>query len=158
MVTTNKKKFAVTLFLGGCILFGVAAYDPPKQNEHQNLQVLPKNISDDSLDMIMDGFKAALGVNCTFCHVHNGDDFSKGWDFGSDDKDEKKIARHMLLMKMEINAKFFNFSNSTMPDTINVVTCNTCHRGHERPSDGMMEGGNDMKMKPPPPPPAPPGN
>lgn len=155
MFTTNKKKFAVALFLGGCILFGVAAYNPPQQGEHQNLQVLPKNISNDSLDMIMDQFKAALGVRCTFCHVHNGDDFSKGWDFASDDKDEKKIARHMLIMKMEINAKFFNFANSTMPDTINVVTCNTCHRGHERPESQIMAG-DEHNMKPPPPPP--PGN
>ncbi len=156
MISSHKRKAGVILFLAGCITFGVAAYNPPKQNEHKNLQVLPKNISDDSLDMIMDGFKAALGVQCGFCHVHTGNDWHTGWDMASDDKPEKKIARHMMIMRNEINSKFLNFNNSNMPDTINVVTCNTCHRGNAHPEDAEMN--NDHGMKPPPPgmPPPPP--
>lgn len=156
MMINHKKKFAVSFFLAGCIVFGVAAYNPPQDPDFKNLQILPKNISHDSLGKVMDEFKHALGVQCTFCHVHTGSDFRSGWDFASDEKDEKNIARHMMKMKMEINSKFFNFMNSNMPDTINVVTCETCHRGAARPEDAKMAPGEGMK--PPPPPPTPPGN
>ena len=41
----------------------------------------------------MDGFKAALGVRCNFCHAFNGKT-----DFASDEKEEKGIARYMMKM------------------------------------------------------------
>jgi hypothetical protein len=44
----------------------------PKQQEAfkaKNLKVLPKNISKEDLDKVMDGFKASLGVRCNYCHA-----------------------------------------------------------------------------------------
>lgn len=125
----------VVIFLITAITCAATAFTTtttkPNFGGHQNLQVLPKDISDDSLDMIMDGFKAALNVKCSFCHVRN--EAEDKMDFPSDDKPEKLIARHMLRMTMDINAKYFNFDSSTRADTINVVTCATCHRGTQHP-------------------------
>ncbi|MBS1731047.1 MAG: c-type cytochrome [Bacteroidetes bacterium] len=115
----------------------------PYTGGHKNLQVLPKDISDDSLDMIMDGFKAALNVKCSFCHVRN--EAEQKMDFASDEKPEKEIARHMLRMTMDINARYFNFDSSTRADTISVVTCATCHRGTQHPDPESVA--SDMQAK-----------
>lgn len=109
----------------------MAAYSPVKNDPGpwKNLKVLPQDISRDSLHNLMDGYNAALGVKCNFCHSPkaNGE---RGLDFPSDDKKEKGFARHMITMTREINSKNFNWNHAANPDTINVVTCGTCHRGH----------------------------
>lgn len=165
MITANKKKGAVILFLGAFVAFGIAAYNPPKnknrsQNNNdtslfKNLQVLPKDISKDSLDHVMHNFTQSLGVKCMFCHVHTGDDFKTGWDMASDDKPEKNTARYMMKMTAEINANYFNFNNSTRTDTINAVTCITCHRGIPHPDKediaDQMKILNPQGNMPPPP-------
>lgn len=166
MLSTNKNKLIVVCFLTVCVVFGMAAYNPPPQQEGwKNLQVLPKDISHDDLMNIMHSFNDALGVKCVYCHVHEGDDWKSGWKMESDDKDEKNIARHMLRMTMAINANYFNWENSTRPDTIHAVTCITCHRGIEHPdakgiADQMANGMKPPMAPPPPPPgaPAPPKN
>lgn len=131
----NKKKLGVFAFIICFMFFGVAAYSPLKEDPGpwKNLQVLPKDISKDSLDDIMDGFKKALGVKCTFCHVHEGEDFTTGWKWESDDKPEKQTARYMMKMTRGINETYFNFDSSARADTINVVSCMTCHRGIPHP-------------------------
>jgi hypothetical protein len=53
---------------------------------------------------------------CSYCHVA---------DRSSDEKVTKVIARNMLLMVKEINAKF--------ADGKQHVTCFTCHRGSTKP-------------------------
>jgi hypothetical protein len=167
MITTNRKKASVILFLIAFMAFGVAAYNPPKNKSadsvngdtslFKNLQVLPKDISKDSLDHVMHTFTKSLGVKCMFCHVHTGDDFRSGWDMASDDKPEKNTARYMLKMTKGINATYFNFNNSTQTDTINAVTCITCHRGIPHPdkddiADQMKILNPEGNMPPPPPP------
>ncbi len=129
----NKMTLVILLITAiTCIATAFTTTSPkPNFGGHKNLQVLPKDISDDSLDMIMDGFKAALNVKCSFCHVRN--EAEQKMDFPSDDKPEKEIARHMLRMTMDINAKYFNFDSSTQTDTISIVTCATCHRGTQHP-------------------------
>ncbi|RFM28323.1 c-type cytochrome [Deminuibacter soli] len=130
----HRKKIMVTLALSGCVLLGVAAYRPYEQPRKRNLKVLPENISRDSLDAIMDEFKVSLGVKCSFCHAPRATDPSK-LDFGSDDKPEKEIARHMMRMTADINKQYFNFKNSDRPDTLRAVTCNTCHHGDAHPEE-----------------------
>ena len=134
----HRKKLFVTMALAGCVLLSVAAYHPYNQPRKRNLKVLPENISRDSLDAVMDEFKAALGVKCNFCHAPRANDPSK-LDFGSDDKPEKEIARHMMRMTSEINKNYFNFKNSAQPDTIHAVTCNTCHHGEAHPEEKKKE-------------------
>ena len=147
MFKTNRNKLIVLVCMGVVTTFGITAYTPDKPQEgYKNLQVLPKDISKDSLDKIMHGFNAALGVKCNFCHA-----FKDGHpDFPSDDKPEKDVARYMLHMTSEINKNFFNMNNSTQPDTLSVVKCVTCHHGNPHPNEAAM-----ASNVPPPPPPAP---
>ena len=169
MFRTNKNKAGVILFLSAFVIFGMAAYNPPKapktpkQGGYKNLQILPKDISKEDLDKVMHNFSESLGVKCGYCHVHTGEDFRSGWDMASDDKEEKGIARYMMKMTTSINTEHFNFDHSTMPDTIHVITCVTCHRGIPHPdAKGIMEQqqkmgtGNPPGMPPPPPPGTPP--
>ena len=76
---------------------------------------------------MMGGMRTSLGVMCTHCHVLP--------DFAADENPKKLIARNMMIMVKEINAKF--------PDGKEHVTCYTCHRGKTTP-----------EMAPPPNPPA----
>jgi hypothetical protein len=156
-----KKTVSVFLCLAAGVVISVAATKPTASNPaksttkndtgfFKNLQVLPKDISKDSLDEIMDGFKAALGVKCSFCHAF--DTSTKRMNFASDAKEEKGVARYMLKMTAGINATYFNFEKSTRPDTINVVRCITCHHGSPHPNE-MNNGGDeehhDMQQQPP---------
>ena len=105
---------------------------------YQNLKVLPKDISKKALDSIMGEFCISLGVHCNFCHARNADSTQRKLDFASDKKEEKEIARHMYTMTASINNTFFNWKNSTRPDTIHTVVCYTCHRGNNSPDSKMF--------------------
>jgi len=119
------------LTVGFIALIGVClvAMRPPARQQHHNFKVLPQNITKDSLDMIMDHFKMALGVKCGFCHAPSP---TGGLDMASDDKPEKEIARKMMVMTANIN----QYMRSLSDDTTNreeAVTCITCHRGDPHP-------------------------
>lgn len=118
--------FAIVLL----VIAGVAASRPPADT-HKNLKVLPKNISHDDLDKIMDEWKVALGVKCNFCHAPQKDNPRK-IDYASDDKPEKKIAREMFKMTGRINKKFFDYKKSA-ENPVPPVTCMTCHHGKAHP-------------------------
>jgi len=100
------------------------------QHKFTNLKVLPKNISKDDLDKVMDGFKAALGVKCNFCHAPRKDD-PKKLDFASDEKNHKLIARDMMRMTAKINKKYFHRLDKE--GKITNITCISCHNGKEEP-------------------------
>jgi hypothetical protein len=91
--------------------------------EQKNVQLLT-NLSDWQLGAVMDNFTASLGVHCDFCHVRN--EQTKTWDFPSDAKQEKKTAREMIRLVLDVNEK--NFHGHT------VVGCYTCHLGKESPA------------------------
>ena len=88
----------------------------------KNIQVL-KGIPVDEFMGTMGFFSAALGMNCTDCHV---DESGGNWAKYSDDNDLKRTARRMVQMVAGINKG--NFAGRQ------VVTCNTCHRGSRRPN------------------------
>ncbi len=124
----------ILVFISITVLIYVASSSftaASRQGGFKNLKVLPKDISKDSLDAIMDYFKASLGVKCNFCHAP--DPATNKLNFASDDKPEKEIARAMMKMTSEINKNYFNFNNSNRTDTINAVTCYTCHNGNPHP-------------------------
>src|ERR1700685_625279 len=127
------KKPAV-LFLCICfIVMGIAATTPPDKPPKRNLKILPKDISHEELDKVMDGFKAALGVKCGFCHAPFKDSSNHHLDFASDEKDEKNIERHMMLMTRKINKKFFSFNKDDNGQVTPAVSCIACHRGDPHP-------------------------
>jgi Photosynthetic reaction centre cytochrome C subunit len=125
------QKFIVLITMAAIVTMAVAFTTPP-DDEHKNLKVLPKNISHEALDKIMDGFKADLGVKCNFCHAVSKDN-KDHLDFASDEKAEKGIARYMMKMSMKINKKFFEVKKPMIGDTTLIVTCNTCHHGEAHP-------------------------
>ena len=86
---------------------------PPK-----NLKIL----TPETYRPLMDVFVSSLGLadkgGCVFCHVQG--------QMASDDNPKKDIARMMITMTRELNAKF--------PDGKQHVTCYTCHRGNNEPA------------------------
>ena len=124
------KKMTVLFMLVVLVLAGIAASKPPKPT-HKNLKVLPKNISHDDLDKIMDEWKDALGVKCNFCHAAQKDNPRK-MDYASDEKSEKNIAREMFKMTGRINKKFFDYKKSA-ENPLPPVGCVTCHNGKAHP-------------------------
>ncbi len=90
----------------GCVIsiFFFQAFSVSNDPEYKNLKILPKNISKHDLDSVMHHFSQSLGVKCNFCHVNNG---PKDWDFASDAKPEKNMARKMMQLAIDINKNYF---------------------------------------------------
>jgi hypothetical protein len=127
------RKTGVALIISLVIIGGIAATKPPEEHKFKNLKVLPKNISHEDLDKVMDAFKEALGVKCNFCHAASKDSNSHRLDFASDEKPEKNIARKMYKMTAKINKKYFNYNRNEEGEPIPTVECMTCHHGKEHP-------------------------
>jgi hypothetical protein len=129
------KKTLVAIIAGLFMLAGIAATKPPEAPKYKNLKILPKNISKEDLDKVMDHFKTALGVKCSFCHAPSKDTAQKWPDFASDDKPEKNIARGMMKMTAKINKKFFKDNKNEQGVTVPAIECMTCHRGSPHPDE-----------------------
>ena len=85
------------------------------EQKYKNIQML-KGLPADRLMKIMFAFKDSLGVDCTFCHIKD--------QFEKDDKPEKQMARKMIALVRDANAKIGAAR----------VSCYTCHRGQQRPA------------------------
>src|SRR5258708_12721749 len=92
------KKLGVAAMLIAFMIIGMAATRPLEDKPRRNLKVLPKDISDDDLDKIMDSWKIALGVKCSFCHAPFKDISSRHLDFASDPKPDKDITLHIFRL------------------------------------------------------------
>jgi len=89
-----------------------------------NLQLYPKDIPRPELIATMQGFTQALGVQCTYCHVGQAPQF----DFASDAKPQKTVARKMILMSREVTAKLPEITGKPAAE-VTRLRCATCHRG-----------------------------
>lgn len=105
--------------------------------QFKNIQVL-KDIPAYQLTSTMDFISASLGVGCDFCHVEEKD---------KDDKQNKLMARKMMLMTNEINKGHFDRPQ---------VTCFTCHHGANDPvgTPSVVAEGEPMRPPQQTPPPA----
>lgn len=135
MYNTNRKKIILMSLLSvfvTCTIFSFTNKQQPEPKKFKNLKVLPENISHEELDNIMDAFKVSLGVKCGFCHAPSKEN-PKRLDMTSDDNPMKNIARDMMRMSMEMNQKYM--ANIPHADTVKIqmITCNTCHRGAAKP-------------------------
>lgn len=99
-------------------------------DEFTNLKVLPKDIGKRKLVQTMRGFASALGKRCNYCHVGEDPNSLEGYDFSSDEKEKKRIARLMMQMTAEINNRFIPEVGHEFPIE---VRCVTCHRGIDEP-------------------------
>ena len=100
-----------------------------------NLQVLPKDTDRRALIGAMRGFAGGLGVRCNHCHVGENADSLEGYDFASDEKEAKRVARAMMQMTREINETLLP---KTGRENLLEVTCRTCHHGVTEPR-GLRE-------------------
>jgi len=125
-----KKTITLSVILATVVM--LSAFMPQQQQDPKptNLKVLPKNISHDDLDKVMDGFKAALGVKCNFCHSPRKDN-PKKLDFASDENPKKEIARDMMRMTNKINKKYFHEKDKE--GKLTNISCASCHNGKEEP-------------------------
>lgn len=129
------KKFTVIAFIAFAVVISIAATEPPQNGPKRNLKVLPKNISDEELDKVMDSWKDALGVKCNFCHAGKEVDGKFKLEFASDEKPEKEMARNMYKMTAKINKKMFHYKpSSETKDAVPPISCNTCHNGKPHPA------------------------
>jgi hypothetical protein len=91
-----------------------ASKEERTEQKYKNIQML-KGLPADRLMKIMFAFKDSLGVDCTYCHIKD--------QFEKDDKPEKQMARKMITIVRDSNAKLGAAR----------VSCYTCHRGQPRP-------------------------
>jgi len=83
---------------------------------YKSIRVL-NGVPADQVIESMHQIRAALGVNCEFCHEDP--------DRAADTKETKETARQMMRMVMDINKNNFKGQQE--------VTCYTCHRGSTVP-------------------------
>ena len=120
---------AVVLVCAGAI--PASAQFPP--TSFKNLQVLPKDSTAPVVINTMKGFALELGVRCQFCHVGKEGLPLDQFDFVSDEIPQKKTARVMMRLAMDINKQL----DAAVPHSAGTearVTCITCHRGKSTPT------------------------
>jgi hypothetical protein len=103
----------------GLVLLPLSAQEKQANREMPNptnLKVL-KVATGAEVNQIMRTFTPALGVQCVYCHIQG--------NFASDENPKKEIARTMIRLSQEINAKIGEGKLR--------VTCYTCHRGEAEP-------------------------
>ena len=127
-------------------LFAVSPY--------KNLKVFPQDITRAQLLSNMKLFSQSLGVRCTYCHVGTEGQPLSTFDFASDAKEHKVIARDMLRMAHRLNTDLPGITG----DPSARISCFTCHRGSEKPVVDVPAGAVLVPPPPgatPPPPPKP---
>ncbi len=96
-----------------------------------NVQVIPKSTPVMQVMGQMRNITGDLGVRCQFCHVGEEGQPLERFDFASDQKRTKVVARQMMLMVQELNRRLDSLP--ARPTPLLQVTCATCHRGTNRP-------------------------
>lgn len=108
-----------------------------------DLKVLPTTWTRQQVGALMNTFNTSLGVQCSHCHAEdpNAPPPAAGQnprlDYALDTKPEKEVARGMIKMTMNLNASTRAAGDA---DTVEKVSCFTCHRGAETPA-AAPEGG-----------------
>ena len=130
------------LFLGIVLLTGsLAMAQAPAGASGQaapepmtNLQVFPKDTTRAQINQMMNAFDDSLGIKCEYCHVQ----LTPGgkFDFASDDKREKRVARRMVQLRDSINSQLPTVTEKIAGGPGGAPTrllCSTCHRGQPIP-------------------------
>lgn len=140
--------------IGLLTLSSVTAAQPPGKwppDSLVNVKVFARTTPVNQVVAQMRNITSYLGVRCHFCHVGEERMPLERYDFASDEKRMKLVARQMMLMVQEINRRV-----DTLPggSTSLEVTCETCHRGVTRPMplpallvDVVQESGADSAVR-----------
>ena len=128
---TARSRWWLPGLLGLAMLLAPAPAAAQIPDEFTNLQLIPKDIDQRELVMMMREFAGALGMRCWGCHVGEEGPSLAGFDFASDDKKEKRVAREMMKMVDGINKTVEGIDTGHAGRI--TVTCATCHHGLEKP-------------------------
>jgi hypothetical protein len=96
-----------------------------------NTHVIPRTTPVTDVIGAMRNFTSALGVRCQFCHLGSEGQPLGEFDFASDQKRNKVVARQMMRMVNDINRRLDTIPQRGHPPV--PATCATCHRGVSRP-------------------------
>src|SRR5947208_16966878 len=97
----------VSLLLVAPLARPAAAQAPSKfpPDSLVNTKVIPHKTPVTEVLGIMRNFTTDLGVRCTHCHVGKEGAPISSFDFPSDEKRTKQVARQMMLMLAEVNRR-----------------------------------------------------
>jgi hypothetical protein len=149
---TNKKLLVAAALC--CSIIFMQSFVPKARHDDDkpvNLKILPKDISEEELHKLMRNFSMALGVRCGFCHMSEtvpGKDRPK-FDFASDAKPEKNIARNMMLMVQGINENYLSKMKGG-DHALEQINCVSCHMGKISPMvsvDSLPRKTDSLKRK-----------
>ena len=96
-----------------------------------NTKVIPHSTPPIQVIGVMRNFATELGVRCQFCHVGEEGRPLDQFNFVTDEKRTKLVARQMMLMVQEVNRRVDSIPGHQADDP--QVTCATCHRGVSKP-------------------------
>ena len=94
----------------------------PSEKVFKNIQVFKGMPAGRLLGVMNNGFVPALGVQCAECHIPGK------WE--SDEREDKVVARRMVLMTRSINDQVKQASGESDA----TVSCYTCHRASTKPA------------------------
>jgi hypothetical protein len=117
-----------------------------------NVQVFPRTAPVADVVAAMRTATISLGVRCQFCHVGEEGTPLAQFDFASDEKRTKLVARQMMRMVQEINRRLDTIPGRTAGGL--EVSCATCHRGVTKPlplstlvADAALAAGGDSAAR-----------
>jgi Photosynthetic reaction centre cytochrome C subunit len=117
-----------------------------------NTKVIPRGTPVVNVIGMMRNFSGGLGVRCTYCHLGEEGKPLSTFDFASDEKRTKLVAREMMRMVEDINGRLQTLPGRAADGL--QVTCATCHRGVSRPvtlaalmSDAASSAGADSAVR-----------
>ncbi len=93
---------------------------PLAPEKYKNIQVLT-DVPADQLELTMQYFGQATGIQCQGCHVQ--DPATHQFTYDKDDNRTKQTARRMISLVKTVNAGNFGVR----------IQCATCHQGHNQP-------------------------
>ena len=104
---------------------------PPKRAfpAPTNLKALPKDLTGEQVDVIMQQWKVSLGIQCSSCHAEGREKIDPNGrpllNFVDDSKPMKAVARTTYTMSEEVTTRYVaKIGSSGMR-----VNCGSCHRG-----------------------------
>lgn len=96
-----------------------------------NTHVIPRSTPVTQVVGTMRNFTGDLGVRCQFCHIGQEGLPLERFDFATDEKRTKLVAREMMKMVQDINRRLDSLPGRAAGGL--QVTCATCHRSTSRP-------------------------
>jgi hypothetical protein len=121
------------LGLAACLSSAAEAQAPGKWPPDSliNTRIISRNTPPIQVWGQMRTISFSLGVACQFCHVGDPGAPLERIDYATDQKRTKLVARQMMRLVRDINAKLDSIPDRPAPSV--AVNCMTCHRGVSRP-------------------------